>query len=62
MTQKLKDNIVIGPDAESQLIEKSSGQREIRCRSHDSYALVIRTRQQALDLIQALAKFATELE
>ena len=33
----------MGPDAESQLMEKSSGQREIRCRSHDSYALVLAT-------------------
>ena len=62
MSQKLKENVVIGPDAESQLIEKASGQREIRCRSDGSRALVVRNRRQAIELIEVLARFATRLE
>ncbi len=62
MSQKLKDNVVIGPDAETQLIEKQSGRREIRCRSDGSRALVVRNQQQAVELIEALARFATEIE
>jgi hypothetical protein len=62
MSQKLRDAAVIGPDAETQLVEKHSGQREIRCRSEASRALVVRDRQQVFELIRALARFANELE
>jgi hypothetical protein len=62
MTQQVKDAEHITPDAELQLIEDQSGNREIRCRSTASRAMVLRTREEIFEHITVLAKYANRLE
>ena len=62
MTKRVRDNNVIGPDAESQLIEDRNGNREIRFRSEGSRAMVIRDQEQAIELISTLARWTLSID